>query len=65
MVGTLGKLFRGATGHSAHQSRGNAGKELVALRGGPAQQSSLSYRHHNFQKLPQQCLLFDIILEVA
>ena len=40
--GTLGKLFRGGTGHNAHQPLGTACKELLVLRGGPAQQFSLS-----------------------
>ena len=53
--------FRGGTGYSAHQSLGTACKELFVLRGGPAQQFSLSYRHHNFHIL----LLSEIILDVA
>ena len=61
MDGTLGTLFRGGTGHSAHQSLGTACNELFVLRGDPAQQFSLSYRHNNFQIL----LLSEIILEVA
>ena len=63
-MGHLGELFRGGTGHSAHQPLGTASKELLVLHGGPAMQFSLSYRHHNFQILPQQCLLSEIILEV-
>jgi hypothetical protein len=65
VVGTLGKLFGGGTGHSAHQPLGAACKELFVLRGGPAQQFSLCYRHHTLQILPQHCLLSEIILEVA
>ena len=57
VVGTLGKLFGGGTGHSAHQPLGAACKELFVLRGGPAQQFSLCYRHHTLQILPQHCLL--------
>ena len=60
-----GTLFRGGTGHSAHQSPGTACKVLLVLCGGRAQQFTLSYRHHNFHILPQQCLLSGIILEVA
>ena len=65
MDGTLGKLFLGDTRHSAHQSVGTACKELMVPRGGSTQQFSLSYRHHNLQILPQQCQLYEIILEVA
>ena len=65
MDGTLGKLFHGGTGHSAHQLIGTACKELLVLRGGPAQQFSLNYRHHNFQIFPLQCLLSEMILDVA
>ena len=51
------------TGHSAHQSLSTACKELLVLRG--VQLSSFHFHHHNFQILPQQCLLSELILKVA
>ena len=60
--GTLPWRYR----ESAHQPLGTACKELLVLRGGPAMHFFLGYhRHLNFQILPQQCLLSEIILEVC